>query len=335
MKKKTDFTVKFWGVRGSHPVPGETTNRYGGNTPCVEVCTGDHTIIFDAGTGIIGLGRELARQASQTGQPVKAVLFFSHLHHDHTQGFPFFTPAYLTNAHIDIFVPDMYERDPEAVLREVMAAPVFPVAFQRTGATKHIHCLRQTEVVMLNGKEVARLSTIPASIPDEIVTIRAMLSSSHPQGVMVYRVEYLGKSIVYATDTEGYAGGDRRLVEFARNADLLIHDAQYTEDHYVGALAGAPITQGYGHSTAVMACNTAREAKVGQLVLFHHDPSYEDKVIRKNERHAREHFSSTVAACEGQVINMGERLHQLSKEDTLPLAQIQNRREESTSWVST
>ena len=334
MKKNTHFSIKFWGVRGSHPVPGKPTNRYGGNTPCLEVQAGDHTIIFDAGTGIIGLGRALARQSDQIGKPVKALLFFSHLHHDHTQGFPFFAPAYFANARLDIFVPDIYERDPKTVLADVMSVPTFPVAFQQTGAEKNIHSLQATQIVSVCEDGTVTQHTPHSSRPENAVIIRAMRSYTHPQGVMIYRVDYQGKSVVYATDTEGYVKGDRRLVAFARDADLLVHDAQYTEAHYIGELAGAPVTQGFGHSTATMACETAIAARVGQLVLFHHDPNYTDKAIAGIEREARDLFANTVAAREGQVVNLGERTVYPQVEDTLPLAKIQQVREKATGWVN-
>ena len=118
----------------------------------------------------------------------------------------------------------------------------------------------------------------------------------------MYRINWRGRSIVYATDTEGYAGVDRRLVQFAREADLLIHDAQYLEEHYRGQLVGFPSTQGYGHSTAGMACEVAASAQVGQLVLFHHDPSYTDRVIYKLETEARKKFAKVLASYEGLEI---------------------------------
>jgi phosphoribosyl 1,2-cyclic phosphodiesterase len=335
MKKNNAFDIRFWGVRGSHPVPGETTTRYGGNTPCVEVCAGEHTIIFDAGTGIIGLGRAMALQAGQQKQPVRAALFFSHLHHDHTQGFPFFAPAYFANAQFDIFVPDMYARDPKTVLADVMSAPTFPVAFQRTGAEKRVHSLQQTQVVIINAEGVTILHASHAPLPEDGVIVRVLHSYAHPQGVMIYRVEYQGKAVVYATDTEGYVNGDQRLTAFARGADLLIHDAQYTENHYLGSLDGAPITQGFGHSTAAMACKVAQDADAGQLVLFHHDPNYADKTIAGIEREARHLFTNTVAAREGQVVSLGERQFQPTIEDTLPLAKLQKRKERISNWAST
>lgn len=335
MEKSNTFNIRFWGVRGSHPVPGENTTRYGGNTSCVEVQAGEHTLIFDAGTGIIGLGRAMAIQATRKKQPIKTALFFSHLHHDHTQGFPFFAPAYTSNARLDIFVPDMYARDPKTVLANVMSAPTFPVAFQHTGAEKNIHSLRQTQIVAITDGGVAALHAPPSPLSENVVIIRVMHSYSHPQGVMIYRVEFQGKSVVYATDTEGYVNGDQRLTAFASGADLLIHDAQYTEDHYLGNLVGAPVTQGFGHSTAAMACKVALDAKVGQLVLFHHDPNYADKTIAGIEREARSLFTNTVAAREGQIVSLRERHSQPGIEDTLPLVKIQQRREHVSSWAST
>ncbi len=334
MTANHEFTVRFWGVRGSHPMPGEGTTRYGGNTPCVEVRAGGRTILLDAGTGIIGLGRALARESARSGKAVEATLFFSHLHHDHTQGFPFFAPAYLPNARLNLFVPDIYDRDPQVVLTEVMAAPTFPVAFGQTAAEKRIYRLKQNQIVMFTESEVVVLPTVPAALPAGAVLVRAMRSYAHPQGVMVYRLDFGGKSVVYATDTEGYAGGDQRLVAFARETDLLIHDAQYNEDHYLGALAGAPVTQGYGHSTVAMACETARVAGAGQLALFHHDPGYDDAAITAIERAARQRFPNTLAARESQVIYLGDASTRPCAQKTLPLARGRQSDKPASTWAA-
>ena len=119
--------VRFWGVRGSYPVPGSRTVRYGGNTACVEVQAGAHTIILDAGTGIINLGLELLRRARANGnKPVVATLFFSHMHHDHTQGFPFFRPAYVGASTLHILGPKVFQSDLEETLSHAMLPPSFP-----------------------------------------------------------------------------------------------------------------------------------------------------------------------------------------------------------------
>ncbi len=139
-------------------------------------------------------------------------------------------------------------------------------------------------------------------LSEDAIVIQVHRSYAHPGGVLVYRISWRGSSVVYATDTEGYAGMDRRLVKFAQDADLLIHDAQYLEEHYWGQLAGFPSTQGYGHSTAGMACEVAASARVGQLILFHHDPSYSDSVISELEAEAKEKFNKVQAAYEGLEI---------------------------------
>jgi ribonuclease BN (tRNA processing enzyme) len=118
----------------------------------------------------------------------------------------------------------------------------------------------------------------------------------------MYRITWRGKSIVYATDTEGYIGTDRRLVQFARDADMLIHDAQYLDEHYWGQLEGFSSTQGYGHSTVSMACEVATASEAGQLILFHHDPSYSDLRVAGMEISAKQKFSDAQAAYEGLEI---------------------------------
>ena len=303
------FIVRFWGVRGSHPVPGPATVRYGGNTPSVEVQAGQQTIILDAGTGIIPLGRELARRARESGAPMRTTLLFSHMHHDHTQGFPFFAPAYHPKAHLNVMGPGLQERDFEKTLSQVMVPANFPVRLLEMRSTKQIRSLREHEVVLLNDSaDGLTIHTVGQELPpqDERVRIRVLHSPAHPNGVYVYRIEWRGRSLVYATYTEGYVSTDRRLVNFARGADLLIHDAQYTDEHYLGKVPFVSATQGWGHSTATMACAAAKEAGVGQLVLFHFDPTYNDELIADIEARAQGYFARARAAYEGLEIDLLE-----------------------------
>lgn len=304
-----DLTITFWGARGSHPVPGASTVRFGGNTPCIEVRAGGYLIILDAGTGIIGLGRSLLRRSAEEQRPIEATLLFSHMHHDHTQGFPFFTPAYLGPTKLNILGPGIFERDLEETLQRSMLPPVFPVALQELASDKTIATIRESDVLLI-GEAVSGISLRnkfrdPLETDPDLVRITALHSYAHPGDVLIYRVEWRGRSMVYATDTEGYASTDRRLVAFAKGADLLIHDAQYTEEHYLGQRPGFPSTQGWGHSTAAMACDVAAAAGAGQLVLFHHEPNYEDAVIESIEAEAQARFPNTVAAYEGLTITLG------------------------------
>ncbi|MCC6569688.1 MAG: MBL fold metallo-hydrolase, partial [Anaerolineales bacterium] len=276
---------------------------YGGNTASVEFRAGERTIILDAGTGIIPLGRELAR----TKRAGEILLLFSHLHHDHTQGFPFFVPAYMPSAKLHIYGPDGTHESLKNVLERNQSSETFPVSLRDMASSKDIQAVRESSEVIVWDAEGVRAVESGSPVGDEAVVIRIHKSYAHPGGVYVYRITWRGKSVVYATDTEGYIGTDRKLAQFARNADVLIHDAQYTEEHYRGQLVGFPSTQGYGHSTVTMACEVAAAAEVDTLVLFHHDPSYDDAMIAGMERTAKSLFEDSVAAYEGLEIDLTSR----------------------------
>lgn len=292
--------IKFWGVRGSYPAPGEDTVRFGGNTACVEIRAGERTIILDAGTGIIPLGRELARR-----RVPEIMLIFSHLHHDHTQGFPFFMPAYLPSVRLHIFGPGGTSDNLGRVLEQNQSSETFPVSLREMAARKNVQSVRDTQVILWDETGV-RLAESANGVSEEAVVIRIHRSYAHPGGVYVYRITWRGKSVVYATDTEGYVGTDRRLVQFARDADVLIHDAQYLEQHYRGQLAGSPSTQGYGHSTAGMACEVAAASGARQLILFHHDPTYSDAMVAGMESFAKTQLNKARAAYEGLEVFLQE-----------------------------
>jgi phosphoribosyl 1,2-cyclic phosphodiesterase len=296
-----EMKVRFWGVRGSHPAPGAGTVKYGGNTACVEVQAGSRTIILDAGTGIIPLGRELAR----TKRAGELLLLFSHLHHDHTQGFPFFVPAYMPNAKLHIYGPDSTHQSIKNVLEHNQSSETFPVSLRDMSSSKDIQAVRESHVIVWDEGGV-RVAGSVVGVSDEAVVIRIHKSYAHPGGVFVYRITWRGHSVVYTTDTEGYVGTDKRLVKFAKDVDVLIHDAQYLDEHYWGQLDGLPATQGYGHSTVTMACEVAASAGTGQLILFHHDPSYSDAMLAGMERTAKSLFADSVTAYEGLEIMLRE-----------------------------
>jgi ribonuclease BN (tRNA processing enzyme) len=174
------------------------------------------------------------------------------------------------------------------VLDAYLAQPFSPFQADDMAAQKTVHTLMERhELVFVQGESAPRLieptaADAPASDTIEL-RIRVMTGLGHPRnGVMFYRLEHGGRSIVYATDTEGFAGGDQRLVRFARGADLLIHDAMYLATKYVGA----PVPpQGWGHSTPEMALDVAAQAGVGRLCLFHHDPANDDEALSALEAH--------------------------------------------------
>lgn len=304
-----ELKVKFWGVRGSYPTPGAGTLKYGGNTVCVEITAGARTIILDAGTGIIPLGRDLARRAALEKRGLELLLLFSHLHHDHTQGFPFFVPAYLPHARLHIFGPGGTPETLKQILEHNQSSEIFPVSLRDMASTKNIQSLQESQVIVWD-EDGLRVAGPNSRLSEEALVIRIHKSYAHPGGVFIYRISWRGKSVVYATDTEGYIGTDRRLAAFARDADVLIHDAQYSEAHYAGQLAGFPSTQGFGHSTATMACEVAASAETGQLILFHHDPAYSDEMVAAQENTAKANFPDSCAAYEGLEINIHASLPQ-------------------------
>ena len=294
------MTIKFWGVRGSYPTPFAENMGYGGNTSCVEVTAGAQTIILDAGSGIIQLGRELVQR--YRASPINATLLLSHLHHDHTQGFPFFAPIHFPSTRLSIFGPEIGERTPEAALVEVMHPSSFPVGFHDLSSKRVVRTLHDKDQLRLASENVTLYRGADKSVNTNEVVIRTMRSDTHPGGVMFYRIEWQGCSVVYATDTERALTNNQQLIKFARGADLLIHDAQYTSEHYLGFKVGFPCTKGWGHSTPAMACDVARAAGVKQLAFFHYDPSYDDEAIAKMERKARKRFHHTIAPTEGMSI---------------------------------
>lgn len=303
------IVVRFWGCRGSFPVSGEGFLRFGGNTSCVEIRAGEHLIICDMGTGIIQLGNNLLRDhlKKQGGRSrtLESVILVSHAHHDHTQGFPFFKPAYLDDSLIHIFGPRMFNQDFSEILARSMMAPLFPVDLADMHSTRQIRNVEESDVIILRKGKPPQIVNVQRNQfrPDAgAVVIQSLKNLAHPKGgVINYRISHKGRSVVYATDVEGYVGGDSRLVKFASGADLLIHDAQYLPEEYTGM----PVpTQGFGHSTYEMAAAVARKAKVGQLALFHHDPGHSDADIQQIEQETVRAFKNSFAAFEGQEVRV-------------------------------
>jgi len=302
------FTIKFWGVRGSYPVPGLETTGIGGNTSCTEIRINDALVIIDAGTGIIKLGMELVKQHFKTNKPIVATILFSHMHHDHNQGFPFFKPAYLGSSIFYLFGPKLFQEDIGDVLSRAMLPPFFPVELSDLQSARIIHNIRESEIIRFrNGSEtppvVLNKFREKSTFTDDDALVDVMKGYAHPKsGIIFYKIRYKGKTLVYASDTEGYIAGDGKLVNFARGCDVLIHDCQYTMDEYMGKVGVCK--QGFGHSTFEMAAEVAKQAGVGKLVLFHHDPEHSDDLIRAVEKDCKAIFPNTVAAFEGLEIEL-------------------------------
>lgn len=278
--KPNQFTVHFWGVRGSIACPGAETVRYGGNTPCVEMRVGGKRLIFDGGTGLRVLGQSLLSQ-----MPVEAYMFFTHSHWDHIQGFPFFVPAFIKGNRFHIYgavAPN--GATIEQRLNDQMLHPNFPVPLQIMGAQLEFNDLGVGETVQLGD-----------------VTIENALLN-HPGEAVGYRISSQGCSAAYITDTEHFPDRlDENVLWLARNADVMIYDATYTDQEYYSEKSSKV---GWGHSTWQEAVKVARAANVKKLVIFHHDPLHNDDFLDSVGEQVGQQFPDSLMAREGQSIQL-------------------------------
>ena len=279
-RTENQFTVKFWGVRGSIPCPGSQTVRYGGNTPCVEMQLGDKRFIFDGGTGIHVLGQSLLPK-----MPLEAYIFFTHSHWDHVQGFPFFVPGFVGGNKFHIYgavAPD--GSTVEQRLNDQMLHPNFPVPLQIMQSNLDFSEVKPGKTIHI---EDIAIETAPLNHPGESVG---------------YRVNWQGGSAVYVTDTEHYPDKlDENVLKLANNADILIYDSTYTDEEYYSSKSPKI---GWGHSTWQEAVKIAEAANVKTLVIFHHDPSHDDEFLDRIGQEAKQRFPGAVMAKERMVLNV-------------------------------
>ena len=306
------MVIRFWGVRGSIPVPGRATNRYGGNTSCVEVRPkGEPPIIIDAGTGIRKLGKLLLEESFGDGRG-KASILISHTHWDHVQGLPFFSPLYRAGNEVHVFAR---ERDVhlEAVFSQQHDAPYFPVPLSAMHATMQFHGVSEGAQF-----EIGRAKVTSARL-------------NHPSVAIAYRVDADGASVVYCSDTapfsdmilahefverppsgilpiailEELAEMRAGIVALAKGADLLIYDTQFTPEEY----ASRPH---WGHSRPDDAIEIAAAAGAKQLCLYHHAPMRSDDAndaILAGTRAAAQAMGArfdVISAYEGLEVTVGD-----------------------------
>jgi phosphoribosyl 1,2-cyclic phosphodiesterase len=278
---ENQFTITFWGVRGSIACPGPQTVKYGGNTPCVEMCVGKNRLIFDGGTGIRVLGQSLLSQ-----MPVEGHIFFTHSHWDHIQGFPFFTPAFIKGNRFHIYgaiAPN--GATVEQRLNDQMLHPNFPVPLQIMGADLKFYDV-----------EIGK----PIQIGEEISVESALLN--HPGQAVGYRVNWRGYSAAYVTDTEHFPDHlDENVLYLARGADVFIYDATYTDEEYYSEKNSKV---GWGHSTWQEAVKVAKAAGVKRLFIFHHDPLHSDEFLDQVEEQVAKAFPNGFMAKEGLSIQI-------------------------------
>lgn len=278
--KTSNFTVTFWGVRGSRPVPGPSTVKYGGNTACVQIQAGKKLLILDAGSGISNLGNVLF----PLKEPVEAEIFFSHFHWDHVQGLPFFTPLYQRKNSFTLYGEAKEGVPFSAVLRQQISPPSFPITFDDMKAELTMREVASEQVLPLSGDVVVR-------------TLRV----KHPNLCLAYRVEYQGSALCYLTDMEHSPTIDNELREFVRGAQAVIYDAHFTEEEYQSREEGYS-KKGWGHSTWQAGIKLVRAAGAEKLILFHHSPERTDRELESLEKKAAQEYDGVIAAKEGMTL---------------------------------
>lgn len=256
----TKTSITFWGVRGSIPTPGRGTVRFGGNTSCVEVRCGDDIIILDAGTGLRKLGQSLLAEFKR--KPLNLHLLLSHTHWDHIQGLPFFAPIYESRCRLRILGCEGARNSLVAALTGQMESTYFPVPFSK----------------LPSNIEIEELKDYRFAVGHVLVSA---LRANHPGVTVGYRLSSPAGVVVFFPDTEPRPGGDdREMIDFIRDADVLILDSQYDRAEYRRHT-------GWGHGCVDDSVALALRAGVKNLVLFHHDPDHDDKKMDQFVRHAR------------------------------------------------
>ncbi|MBW3534783.1 MAG: MBL fold metallo-hydrolase [Gemmatimonadetes bacterium] len=252
----TGVRVRCWGTRGSIPSPGPATAGYGGNTPCVEVRVGEQRVVFDAGSGMRLLGLDVQEES----RPADVTIFLSHFHWDHIQGFPFFAPLYQPEARLRIVGPAQQDMDVRSLFAGQMGPIYFPVPFSAVAATATFDHLNE------------------GTWEEGGIRVSAM-RVRHPSFTVGYRLEAEGRTLCYVPDNElvgaSHETADRwreRFTRFVGGADVLIHDAMYTDEEYASK-------EGWGHSTFRQAVELAADAGVRRLLFFHHAPERSDAAL--------------------------------------------------------
>lgn len=253
------MNVSFWGCRGTLPVPGEGSVRYGGNTSCVSIeFPRDELFIFDAGSGIKALSNHLLQQQRKR---IDGKIFISHPHWDHINSLPFFVPLYMQGNEFEILGAQHGDLTMRQIASAQMEGVYFPITLKEFAARVYFRDLREETLEIGN------------------VSVSTMLLS-HPGVCLGYRVDYNGRSVCYITDNEMFLEDgefynphyEGKLADFVRGTDMLITDSTYTDDEYKTKV-------GWGHSCISKVANLAHEAEAKQLFLFHHDPDQNDDAI--------------------------------------------------------
>ena len=272
----TDFTIRFWGVRGTVATPGPATVRYGGNTACIEVRCGPERLVFDVGTGARVLGKHVEDEG-----PCDAHIFLTHTHLDHVVGFPFFRPAYCATNRFHLWAGHLREQGMalETTLADLMCKPLFPVPLDVMQAAREFHDFDAGATLNLASGLAIRTAPL-----------------NHPGGATGYRVDYAGRSFALITDTEHVPGApDGAVLGLIEGCDVVVYDTTYTDESFTAF-------RGWGHSTWQEGLRLCAAANAGRLVAFHHDPDADDEALARLDATLAERRPGSCVAFEGLVL---------------------------------
>ena len=294
--------IKFHGVRGSYPVPGKDTVKYGGNTTCVSFTTIHDgklsRIIIDSGTGIVQLGKDIITNFFAKKESLDVNILFSHLHPDHLGGFNFLPVNFFKGATINLYGMKALGSGIEQAMEAQFSPPTFPIEYFTLKSNRVHHVVSDGDVLLF---------------PGFVVTVMQAYAPSHPQqGATYYRIGECSsnKSVACIWDNESKVGGDKAVINFSKGCDVMIHDTQYTKEEYESSKM---VVQGFGHSTYDMAIENAIQAGARKLICTHFNPSHDDVKLDEIQQkysdihglHAREHPNlPVVLAQEGVEIEI-------------------------------
>ena len=268
--------IKFWGVRGSIPTPGDRFIKFGGNTSCVELNVNDQIIVFDMGSGLMNLGNYFLKKNIK-----KFDILVSHFHYDHTCGLPFFAPAYNKDCEFSIRSGIEKTRSKTLeVLKKQISSPSFPITIDQFSAKIKFCDFEIGKDFYINNLKIRTTSL------------------NHPDGAVGYRVENKDKSICYITDHEhDVKNKNKMLLNFLRNADALIYDSTYDDNNFNNFV-------GWGHSTWQEATRLAKECNINKLFIFHHNPDNDDSKMAQIENICKKMDNNFIVAKEGMSISI-------------------------------
>ena len=270
---RNEIAVHFWGTRGSLPRPGAEYLRYGGNTTCLEVRIGSRVFILDAGSGLQAAGVSLQQRGATSVD-----LLFSHLHHDHVIGLPFFPPALEKAVLINTYCGNLDGASAEAALDRMFAPPLFPITLGMLPCQWQHHGFRAGDTLDFDGLSVRTCAL------------------KHPGGATAYRFDNAGRSLCYVSDLEHVPGApDPDLVALCAGADLVVYDAMFTDGEFQAC-------RGWGHSTIGAGVALCRTAGAKTLVATHHHIRHVDDMLDKLDAELRSVMPGSSLAREGQTI---------------------------------